>query len=84
MIDQAELKRWNERFQNDFYWFGTAPSAFLPEQRHRLPASGTALCIADGEGRNSVWLAEQGLDVTAFDFSPLAVDKAKNWRPSAR
>jgi SAM-dependent methyltransferase len=77
MIDQAELKRWNERFQNDFYWFGTEPSAFLPEQRHRLPASGTALCIADGEGRNSVWLAEQGLEVTAFDFSPLAVAKAK-------
>jgi SAM-dependent methyltransferase len=36
-----------------------------------------ALCIADGEGRNSVWLAQQGLDVTAFDFSPVAVSKAR-------
>jgi len=33
--------------------------------------------VADGEGRNSVWLAEQGLEVTAFDFSPVGVDKAR-------
>ena len=36
-----------------------------------------ALCVADGEGRNSVWLAEQGLEVTAFDFSPVGVEKAR-------
>jgi SAM-dependent methyltransferase len=36
-----------------------------------------ALSVADGEGRNSIWLAEQGLDVQAFDFSPIAVAKAR-------
>lgn len=77
MSDQAELARWNERFNHDFYWFGTEPTAFLVEQKHRLPSTGTALCVADGEGRNSVWLAQQGLKVTAFDFSPPAVEKAR-------
>ena len=42
-----------------------------------LPPGGSALCVADGEGRNSVWLAAQGLEVTAFDFSPVAVEKAR-------
>lgn len=77
MSDQAELARWNERFNHDFYWFGTEPTAFLVEQKHRLPSTGTALCVADGEGRNSVWLAQQGLKVTAFDFSRPAVEKAR-------
>jgi 2-polyprenyl-3-methyl-5-hydroxy-6-metoxy-1,4-benzoquinol methylase len=38
---------------------------------------GKALSIADGEGRNSVWLASQGFVVDAFDFSPIAIEKAK-------
>jgi 2-polyprenyl-3-methyl-5-hydroxy-6-metoxy-1,4-benzoquinol methylase len=42
-----------------------------------LPASGRILAVADGEGRNSVWLAEQGLDVHAIDFSRTAQDKAR-------
>ena len=42
-----------------------------------MRAGQRALCVADGEGRNSVWLAEQGLDVSAFDFSPVGVDKAR-------
>ena len=43
-----------------------------------LPVSGTALAIADGEGRNSVWLAEQGLEVVSIDFSPTAQAKARS------
>ena len=42
-----------------------------------LPREGKALAIADGEGRNGVWLAEQGLDVLSIDFSPVALDKAQ-------
>ncbi len=42
-----------------------------------LPARGTALAVADGEGRNGVWLAQQGLAVTAVDFSPSALAKAR-------
>jgi SAM-dependent methyltransferase len=77
MQKDPELERWNQRYQVDEYVFGTAPNAFLARQRERLRPGQRALCVADGEGRNSVWLAEQGLDVTAFDFSPVAVEKAR-------
>jgi 2-polyprenyl-3-methyl-5-hydroxy-6-metoxy-1,4-benzoquinol methylase len=72
-----EVQKWNTRFGADDYVFGTAPNAFLAAQVHRLAPGMEALCIADGEGRNSVWLAEQGLDVTAFDVSPVGVAKAQ-------
>lgn len=73
----AELERWNARYKAPDYIFGTAPNAFLAAQAHRLRHGQRALCVADGEGRNSVWLAEQGLEVAAFDFSPFGVDKAR-------
>jgi 2-polyprenyl-3-methyl-5-hydroxy-6-metoxy-1,4-benzoquinol methylase len=72
-----ELARWNQRFGAAGYLFGTAPNAFLVSHKRLLSPGVRVLCVADGEGRNSVWLAEQGLDVTAFDFSPVAVEKAR-------
>lgn len=77
MNSQSELERWNERFRAPDYVFGTAPNAFLASNASRLKRGQHALCVADGEGRNSVWLAERGLEVTAFDFSPVAVEKAR-------
>ena len=71
-----ELLRWNERFAADDYVFGTRPNEFLRAQRDLLVPGMRALCVADGEGRNSVWLATLGLQVTAFDFSPVALAKA--------
>jgi SAM-dependent methyltransferase len=73
----GELERWEGRFGADGYLFGTAPNAFLAAQRARLPKHGRALSVADGEGRNGVWLAEQGLDVVSMDFSPVAQVKAR-------
>ena len=73
----AELERWNGRFAAEDYVFGTAPNAFLAAQASLLTPGMRALCIADGEGRNSVWLARQGLQVTAFDFSPVGIAKAR-------
>jgi 2-polyprenyl-3-methyl-5-hydroxy-6-metoxy-1,4-benzoquinol methylase len=70
------LERWNERFSIDTYLFGQQANHYLQAQKDRLQG-GKALAIADGEGRNSVWLAEQGLQVNAFDFSPIALEKAK-------
>lgn len=75
--DPAQLERWNTRFSADGYLFGTEPNAFLASQRARLKPGMRALSIADGDGRNSVFLARQGLEVTAFDFSPVALEKAK-------
>ena len=68
---------WDARFAGDEYIFGTAPNAFLAAQRPRLAAGQRALAVADGEGRNSVWLAQQGLAVTAFDIAPRGVAKAR-------
>jgi 2-polyprenyl-3-methyl-5-hydroxy-6-metoxy-1,4-benzoquinol methylase len=73
----SELDRWETRFSVPEYIFGTEPNTFLRAQRHRLPAEGSALAVADGEGRNGVWLAEQGLEVLSVDFSPRALVKAQ-------
>ena len=67
---------WDERYQGEAYLFGEAPNAFLAAQAHRLRPGLSALAVADGEGRNGVWLAEQGLDVLSVDSSPVAQAKA--------
>lgn len=72
----SDVEHWEARFSGEDYHFGTAPNAFLARQRPRLSPGQTALCIADGEGRNGVWLAEQGLKVTSVDFAPSGRDKA--------
>lgn len=72
----SEYQRWEDRFSASDYIFGREPNYFLASCRALLPKSGKALAVADGEGRNGVWLAEQGLDVTSIDFSPAAQAKA--------
>ena len=67
---------WNTRYATEEYVFGTAPNAFLASQAQTLKPGQTVLAIADGEGRNGVWLAQQGLKVHAIDFSPAALAKA--------
>lgn len=79
--DQRAL--WNNRFSGDDYLFGTAPNAFLATQRERLKPGMRALAIADGEGRNGVFMAQQGLDVLSIDFSPVALAKAQNLAAAA-
>jgi cyclopropane fatty-acyl-phospholipid synthase-like methyltransferase len=73
----SEKERWETRFRAPDYIFGKEPNAFLKAQAPRLRAGGTALSVADGEGRNGVWLAEQGLDVLTIDYSPAALAKAR-------
>ena len=70
-------KTWNERYSREDFLFGEAPNAFLAASKAWLVPGGRALSVADGEGRNSVWLARQGLEVDAFDISTVAVDKAR-------
>src|SRR6478672_7243661 len=72
-----ELTRWEARYAAPGYHFGTEPNAFLKSQAHLLRPGQSTLAIADGEGRNGVWLAEQGLDVLSIDFSPSAQQKAR-------
>jgi SAM-dependent methyltransferase len=73
----SELERWETRYAVPDYAFGKEPNHFLASCKALLPGSGKALAVADGEGRNGVWLAEQGLDVVSIDFSPSAQKKAR-------
>lgn len=68
---------WDARYAGEGYLFGTEPNEFLASCRGLLDDGGRVLCVADGEGRNSVWLAEQGFRVDAFDASPVGVAKAR-------
>ena len=69
---------WSARYRDagEDYLFGTAPNQFLEAQEAYFGAGMTVLSVADGEGRNSVWLAEQGCAVTATEISPVALEKA--------
>jgi SAM-dependent methyltransferase len=73
----SEYERWEARYAVPEYAFGKEPNYFLKSCSDLLPPSGRALAVADGEGRNGVWLAQQGLDVVSLDFSPAAQKKAR-------
>jgi SAM-dependent methyltransferase len=68
---------WNERYSQPGFLFGTEPAAFLVAQQEYLIRDQKALAIADGEGRNSIFMAEKGLQTTAMDASDVAIDKAR-------
>ena len=69
-------KTWDERYDMADYAYGIQPNDFLAESIHLLP-KGEALSLAEGEGRNAVFLAQQGFDVTAVDSSKIGVKKAQ-------
>jgi len=68
---------WEQRYAESEQLFGVAPSELLVAEQQRLKTGGTALAVADGEGRNGVWLAEQGLQVTSVDISATAQQRAR-------
>ena len=68
---------WNKRFEHDAFIFGVKPNEYLRAKASLLAPGGQVLCVADGEGRNSVWLAQQGLRVDAFDIAANGVAKAR-------
>ena len=66
--------RWNERYDRDMYIYGKEPAAFLKQKIGGLK-KGKALVLAMGEGRNAVYLAQNGFDVTGVDISDVAIEK---------
>ena len=68
---------WDERYTGGDFQFGEAPNLFLLSQAHRLRRGMRALAVGDGEGRNGVWLAEQGLVATSVDWSAVGLGKAR-------
>lgn len=71
------MNHWNTRFQADNYVYGMEPNVFLTEIQKKLKLSGDALSIAEGEGRNAVFLAKQGMNVTAWDYAESGLSKTK-------
>lgn len=78
MAPKAEMKSefWDERYIKDRFLFSTEPNPFLVAQTPA--ATGRALAVGDGEGRNGVWLAEQGWSVTSLDYSAEGIAKTKS------
>jgi SAM-dependent methyltransferase len=68
---------WDERYSGEDFHFGFEPNAFLKKEAGRIVHGGKVLLIADGEGRNGVYLAENGFLVTSTDISPRGIAKAK-------
>ncbi len=73
-MDRAAM--WERRYSGESFAYGAAANTFLRAQRSRLTAGMHALVPGDGEGRNGVWLAEQGLIVDTLDLSAHGVAKA--------
>jgi SAM-dependent methyltransferase len=70
---------WDERYGREGYYYGTQPNDFLVAQAARMAPGGRVLCLGEGEGRNAVWLAEQGYAVLAIDQSQVGLAKAAAW-----
>lgn len=69
------MNHWDARFQTDNYVYGKEPNHFLADFQKKINVSGDALAIAEGEGRNAVYLAEQGMRVTTWDFAESGIKK---------
>ena len=74
-MDMYDESFWNQRYANPAYLYGTEPNMFLAEHCGLL--NGPVLSLSEGEGRNAVFLAERGLEVTGVDISAVALEKAK-------
>ena len=76
-VANSAVPFWDARYAEPGFLFGEAPNAFLQSQSFRLMPGQSVLAVADGEGRNGVWLAEQGLRVHAVEASPVALEKSR-------
>ena len=66
---------WDDRYSASDYFYGKEPNDFLRKQIGRIPSGGKVLCLAEGEGRNAVYLAQEGFQVTAVDGSHVGLQK---------
>ena len=68
---------WDQRYSEEGFAYGTEPNDFLKAEYSRIPQGGRVLCLAEGEGRNAVFLAKHGYSVTAVDQSSVGLKKAE-------
>ena len=70
---------WDQRYDEEGFAYGAEPNDFLKSEYFQIPKVGKVLCLAEGEGRNAVFLAKQGYSVTAVDQSSVGLQKAKKF-----
>jgi len=75
-MEQSIGQMWDEKFSREGYFYGFEPNAFIAAQTQLLTPRGKVLCLGEGEGRNAVYLASKGFDVTALDASAIGMTKA--------
>jgi len=75
--EETPASRWDARYAGDDYHYGTEPNDFLREEAGRIPPGARVLCLAEGEGRNAVFLAGLGHRVVAVDQSRVGLEKAR-------
>lgn len=68
---------WDERYAGDRFFYGDQPNDFLRAKADVIRSGGDVLCLAEGEGRNGVFLATRGLQVTGVDGSAVGLAKAR-------
>lgn len=73
----SERLKWDQRYSEPGYAYGTDPNDFLKASLGYLPVNGSILSLAEGEGRNSVFFARHGYKVTAVDVSPVGMEKTQ-------
>lgn len=71
------MNKWDARYSEDGFAYGIMPNDFLSENVEKLPVGGKLLCLAEGEGRNAVFLAKKGFEVVAVDSSAVGLQKAR-------
>ncbi len=73
------MTKFDQRYKSEDFFYGTAPNTFLTDVAHWIPAGGAVLSLGEGEGRNAVYLAKQGLRVHAVDESAVGLAKAQRF-----
>jgi len=68
---------WDKRYNESDFAYGSEPNAFLVSNANKIP-KGNVLCLAEGEGRNAIYLAKMGYKITAVDQSVVGLEKAKS------
>ena len=79
-----KVKAWDDRYTGNEFFYGTEPNDLLKSQIAAIQPGGEVLCLAEGEGRNAVYLARQGFKVTAVDQSPVGLEKMHHFATQHR
>lgn len=70
-------QQWDQRFSDEEFVYGESENIFINQMSHLIPHHSKVGCFAEGEGRNAVYLAKLGHEVTAYDLSPIGLEKTK-------